>query len=809
MKKKPVKRIIAIVIMALLIVLIVLTVLWMLFGGNSNTQPVKVTYSLISQQAELEKHFAINGYTVDEPNIIVNPYGDSPLTALVIFRTNTSVAPVVKIKGKDELTTYQHEFELATEHYLPIYGLYPDSDNKVTISYVVNGVVKSHDIIIRTDELPDKVKLPADVYADKSKLTNDLYFYSPSSDDYPVAYDVNGDVRWYSTRQYLWDNSRLANGHMLVSTDRMVNPPYYMTGLYEINLLGKVYAEYSLPGGYHHDYDELPNGNLLVASDDFLGDAGTVEDVIVELDRKTGEVVKTIDLKDILDSELDNNENWLQSDWFHNNSVWYDEATNSVTLSGRHQDAVVNINYDNGQLNWIIGDPTGWPAEYQKYFFTPVGDNFEWQWSQHAAMVTPEGYVFILDNGNNKSKNPDQYVAANDSYSRGVMYKLDIANMTIEQAWQYGRERGSEFYSPYISDVDYLTADHYIVHSGGIVQVDGQSSNQPAGFSDEAVMSSDTVELIDNQIVFELKLPTNMYRVEKMSLYPTDNVFRLGTGEQLGSLGQTPVDEMSETWTATSAQGIDDDYRSHEIKLTQEYDRLTLSGRFKKGQHVRLILRQGRQNLIYDVNVSKKPYTALCVDVWSDDENEHGIVVNKYINNVGLSGKYNIYLSIDDKVYNTGEYVNFPKSTAKLVINNDNEVSSSSVAVADIRKASKVSDITFDDDKVNMYVFWGDGCAHCEDLYETLAEIWPDYGQYLNLYSFEIWNSSDNMKIADYFRSQFGRELGSESTPYYVIGNQDFVGYRPSQAKELKQIIKSEYHNRKQVRDFSAVKNIR
>ena len=62
-------------------------------------------------------------------------------------------------------------------------------------------------------------------------------------------------------------------------------------------------------------------------------------------------------------------ENWTAYDWFHNNAVWYDKKTNSVTLSGRHQDAVININYKTGKLNWIIGDPTNWSKEYQKYFF--------------------------------------------------------------------------------------------------------------------------------------------------------------------------------------------------------------------------------------------------------------------------------------------------------------------------------------------------------------------------------------------------------------------------------------------------------
>ena len=89
----------------------------------------------------------------------------------------------------------------------------------------------------------------------------------------------------------------------MVSTERLVNSPYYMTGLYEIDLLGHIYNEYSIKGGYHHDYFELPNGNLLVASDDFNNESGTVEDYIIELDRTSGNIIKTWDLKDILNME--------------------------------------------------------------------------------------------------------------------------------------------------------------------------------------------------------------------------------------------------------------------------------------------------------------------------------------------------------------------------------------------------------------------------------------------------------------------------------------------------------------------------
>ena len=140
--------------------------------------------------------------------------------------------------------------------------------------------------------------LPTSVTAKKDKLGNDLYFFTPSSSGYTVAYDVNGDVRWYLTNYALWKVDRLENGNLLLSTERLVNSPYYMTGMYEMTLLGKIVKEYSLPGGYHHDYYEMPNGNFLVASDNFS--SGTVEDYIVEMDRNTGEIVKTFDLTTIL-----------------------------------------------------------------------------------------------------------------------------------------------------------------------------------------------------------------------------------------------------------------------------------------------------------------------------------------------------------------------------------------------------------------------------------------------------------------------------------------------------------------------------
>ena len=606
---------------------------------------------ILVYQSELENKFTSYGYTIDEPNIILNPYEISPLTALVMFETSDYVSPTVTIVGKSEKTTYTHTFKESKTHYLEILGLYPDYNNEVIISY---GNV-SKKIYIQTGKLPDNFVMPSSIYKDEDKLDNELYFYTPSSIGYTCAYDINGDVRWYLTESFIWEINRLRNGNLLLSTDKLVNNPYYTTGLYEMNMLGKIYFEYNIDGGYHHDYYEMPNGNILVLSNNFAN--GTVEDYIVELDLRDGSIVKKFDLTDILPMNEGESENSTTYDWFHNNSVWYDEKTNSITLSGRHMDAVINISYDTGKLNWIIGDSTNYSSEWQKYFFKPIGDNFEWQWSQHSAKITPDGYVFIFDNGNNKSKIKENYVDASNSYSRGVMYKIDTSNMTIEQIWEYGKERGSDFYSPYISNVLYLEENHFVVHSGGIVKVNGIPSNYPAGLSNKEVsLKSDTVELLNNEVIYELILPTNNYRVRKMEMY-SNSEYKQGVGVRLGSVSKT--EESNKHTIIVKSKDIDNNYNKHNITFDKEVNRLVFSGTFLKDDKVKIILDKFLGKKEYDVIIRKRPYTAMCVDIFTKEEEKDGIKVTKYINNTGLKGKYLIYVSINGTIYKTNKYVEF------------------------------------------------------------------------------------------------------------------------------------------------------
>ena len=97
----------------------------------------------------------------------------------------------------------------------------------------------------------------------------------------------------------------------------------------------------------------------------------------------------------------------------------------------------------------------------------------------------------------------------------------------------------------------------------------------------------------------------------------------------------------------------------HNISITKEVDRLVFTGKFKRGTDVNVILYKNGTKNIYNVSISKRPYTALCVDIFTEEETKEGISVTKYINEDVLSGKYSIYVEVDGTIYNTNRYVEF------------------------------------------------------------------------------------------------------------------------------------------------------
>lgn len=599
-------------------------------------------------EEKMLKEIKAGNFTLEAPYVKLNPYLIAPLTALVYFKTPDETTASVLVKGKEKAGDMSFAFPKAKEHYLPIYGLYAGHDNQVEITL---GTGAKKTLSIKTDKAPDSVHMPSMINTTAEYMDGNVMFVSPTSPGSTAAYDYKGDVRWYGTLNFAFDLKRAKNGRILIGTQRLLMPPYHTTGLFEMGMIGKIYKEFRVPGGYHHDQFEMEDGNLLILTQN--PSRGTVEDMCALVDRNSGEILKSWDYQKCLPQDVGGSGSQDTHDWFHNNSVWYDKKTNTLTFSGRHQDAIINIDYDSGKLNWVIGDPEGWPEELvKKYFFKPVGDlgKFDWQYEQHAAVVLPGGDVMCFDNGHWRSKVKEKYLEAKDNFSRGVRYRIDTDKMEIEQVWQYGKERGAEFFSTYICNVEYYGEGHYLVHSGGTGFKNGVAMNRPATQAvtegeDKITLNSITVELKDDKVMYEMQIPANYYRAEKLPLYCGGDVLSFGKGRLLGTLGVT---EEFETIPDVAAGGMVPDRYS--IKLGQEVDRLVMKGRFEKGQ-LAMILLEGASTHAYFVPTTKRPFLAMCVGTFLENDDR---AVEFPVSFENLSGKFKVSLIIDEAKYDTG-----------------------------------------------------------------------------------------------------------------------------------------------------------
>lgn len=104
-----------------------------------------------------------------------------------------------------------------------------------------------------------------------------------------------------------------------------------------------------------------------------------------------------------------------------------------------------------------------------------------------------------------------------------------------------------------------------------------------------------------------------------------------------------------------------------------------------------------------------------------------------------------------------------------------------------------LEDVTYDNNKVNIYFFWGDGCPHCEEGFKFLDSISDEYGKYFKLNKFEVWNNEENAELMEKFAAKMGDEVSG--VPYIVIGEKTFKGYSERYEESIKEAIKEQYKN--------------
>ena len=116
-------------------------------------------------------------------------------------------------------------------------------------------------------------------------------------------------------------------------------------------------------------------------------------------------------------------------------------------------------------------------------------------------------------------------------------------------------------------------------------------------------------------------------------------------------------------------------------------------------------------------------------------------------------------------------------------------------------------DIKSSKNKVNVYVFWGDGCPHCKHLAQFFDSNKSELKDKMNLYTFEVWKDSTNLK----FMKDFGKFLGEtpQGVPYMIISNKTFSGFAESDEEtkdEIINLIKQGYQNSSKIDKYQEYK---
>ena len=367
----------------------------------------KKMYSLTSQAKDwfLELQLRSEKYTFNNMLAVVNPFGEAPLTALVLFTTIMDYSVRATVKGDTEETDFVAVYPPEKRHRIPIIGLYPGRSTQVVIELLdENGEsCDSRVFSIQTEPLPEDLK---DVITAKKINPNPAFqniLIAGGIDIRPCVFDKEGQIRWYLRRKPKgYGIFPLSKGRFLFMEREISAPSYtnpHSVQMYDMDYLGRVGRTYLVKNGAHHTVEEKTSqGNILTAGNSLEGHS---EALILELDWETGEILHQIKVGDLFDETYQD-----MMDWAHINSASYNEEEDSMLVSMRNIHSVAMFDWSRDEIKWILADPRFWEGTpMAEKLLKPVGE-VPWFYQQHAVFEVelektkkPDiKYIMVFDN---------------------------------------------------------------------------------------------------------------------------------------------------------------------------------------------------------------------------------------------------------------------------------------------------------------------------------------------------------------------------------------------------------------------------
>ncbi len=395
----------------------------------------------------------------------------------VASKPGSVVRPFSQNFSASYLTSHGYLDAAAGKIYLPVYGLYAEYSNSVTLTYdFFDGSLKEDTTTIPTGSFTDLCGISTPTVLKARTDTTDLsYDYmlvrgacGSGSGISPVIVDTDGAVRWispFATNAILTAASTFFNGAVYITEGSTLN---------RVDLDGTItqVADYSNLGviNFHHEIDPGSTGMILEADTDTY-----FETVNIEVDA-TGAVVKTWNLADIISAAMtadgDDPSQFVYptpTDWFHNNSTAYRLSDNSLVVSSR-EDFVIALDYNTDAIKWILGDTTKKWYEFpslQKYSLD-LGPNTLPPIGQHSLSFSFDDNLLLMDNGRNSQFQTPMGI--NRDYSSPRKYALNLPDMLATEVWNY--PQGESIYSQFCSSIYEDAPLNYLIDYAFITEGD-------------------------------------------------------------------------------------------------------------------------------------------------------------------------------------------------------------------------------------------------------------------------------------------------------------------------------------------------
>lgn len=137
--------------------------------------------------------------------------------------------------------------------------------------------------------------------------------------------------------------------------------------------------------------------------------------------------------------------------------------------------------------------------------------------------------------------------------------------------------------------------------------------------------------------------------------------------------------------------------------------------------------------------------------------------------------------------------LDFNYKTEKTTITNKKETTTTSKTTE--RKTTPTTTQAADDntEKLNVYVFYGDGCPHCSALHAYFEDLkTKDIGKKINIHYYEVWQNDDNHKLLETVAKEMKIEVGG--VPFFIIGDKYFEGYSESMNDQILSALNKTYN---------------